>query len=250
MEGAGVATVAFAEPALRRERRAVEAEAENLGAAALLLRLDPGPGRMDDDEVAAERARRGGVGLRRSVRIVLQQRLRPLAEDRARQDRRKGASRRRPDASVKLKPSSLFQPAISGTSLCSPAAKISAGGRGRNHPSMIGRKPSPGAAARMASAGGARSSASERAPTLRMKSRPAASASSSDASARLGDANIAPLSPMTRANSPLASGEAISALAACEPADSPAIVTLSGSPPKAAMLRLTHCSAATRSRKP
>ena len=45
---------------------------------------------------------------------------------------------------------------------------------------------------------------------------------------------------MTRVNSPLASGEAISALAACEPADSPAIVTLAGSPPKAAMLRLTH----------
>ena len=43
---------------------------------------------------------------------------------------------------------------------------------------------------------------------------------------------------MTRAKSPLASGEAISALVACEPADSPAIVTLSGSPPKAATLRL------------
>jgi hypothetical protein len=43
---------------------------------------------------------------------------------------------------------------------------------------------------------------------------PAASASSSDAGARLGDANMAPLSPMTRANSPLASGETISALAA------------------------------------
>ena len=33
---------------------------------------------------------------------------------------------------------------------------------------------------------------------------------------------------MTRANNPLASGEAISALAASEPADSPAIVTLAG----------------------
>jgi hypothetical protein len=57
MEGAGVATVAFAEPPLRRQRRAVETEAENVGPAILLLRLDPGPGRMDDDEVAAKRAR-------------------------------------------------------------------------------------------------------------------------------------------------------------------------------------------------
>ena len=85
MEGAGVATVALAEPALRRQWRAIEPEAENVGAAVLLLRLDPGPGRMNDDEVAAERARRGGVRLRRSARIVLEQRLRPLAEDRARQ---------------------------------------------------------------------------------------------------------------------------------------------------------------------
>src|ERR1700727_1866700 len=46
MEGAGVATVAFAEPPLRRQRRAVETEAENVGPAVLLLRLDPGPGRM------------------------------------------------------------------------------------------------------------------------------------------------------------------------------------------------------------
>jgi hypothetical protein len=55
---------------------------------------------------------------------------------------------------------------------------------------------------------------------------------------------------MTRSNSPLASGEAINALAACEPADSPAMVTLSGLPPKAVILRLTHFSAATRSSMP
>jgi hypothetical protein len=67
MEGAGVATVAFAEPPLRRERRAVETKAENLGAPALLLRLDPGPSGMDDDEVAAEGVRRCGVNLRRSA---------------------------------------------------------------------------------------------------------------------------------------------------------------------------------------
>ena len=61
-----------------------------------------------------------------------------------------------------------------------------------------------------------------------MKSSPAASAFASGAGARLGVANIAPLSPIARAKSPLASGEAISALTASEPADSPAIVTLSG----------------------
>ena len=69
MEGAGVATVALAKPALWSERRAVEPEAENVGASALLLRLDPGPGRVDDGEVAAEGARRGGVSLRRSARV-------------------------------------------------------------------------------------------------------------------------------------------------------------------------------------
>jgi hypothetical protein len=96
----------------------------------------------------------------------------------------------------------------------------------------------------------ARSSASVLAPTLRMKLTPAASAFLSGVGARVGDGNIAPLSPMTPANTPLASGEAISALAASEPADSPAIVTLPGSPPNAAMLRLTHESAATRSSRP
>ena len=44
--------------------------------------------------------------------------------------------------------------------------------------------------------------------------------------------------------SPAASGEAISALTANDPADSPKIVTLPGSPPNAAMLSFTHCSAA------
>jgi hypothetical protein len=102
----------------------------------------------------------------------------------------------------------------------------------------------------MASAGTARSSASVFVPALRMNSSPAASACASGAGARLGEGNIAPLSPMTRLNSPLPSGEAMSALAASEPADSPAIVILSGSPPKAAMLRFTQPSAAIRSSMP
>ena len=40
------------------------------------------------------------------------------------------------------------------------------------------------------------------------------------------------------------SGDAICALTANEPADSPAIVTFFGSPPNAAMLSRTHCKAA------
>ncbi len=83
MKGAGVAARALAEPALRRQRRAVEAEAENIGPPALLLRLDPGPGRMDDGQVAAERGGGSRLGLRRSVRIETQRGLRPPAEDRA-----------------------------------------------------------------------------------------------------------------------------------------------------------------------
>ena len=71
-----------------------------------------------------------------------------------------------------------------------------------------------------------------------MKAIPSASAFASGARERLGVANNAPLSPIARTKRPLASGEAISALTASDPADSPAIVTVSGSPPKAAMLRL------------
>ena len=63
-------------------------------------------------------------------------------------------------------------------------------------------------------------------------------------------AKNAPLSPMALCTSPLASGETTSALTANEPADSPKIVTLPGSPPKAAMLSCTHWSAATWSSRP
>src|SRR5580704_13442247 len=55
----------------------------------------------------------------------------------------------------------------------------------------------------------------------------------------------APLSPIARWNRPLARGEATSALTDIEPADSPKMVTLSGSPPNVAMFFLTHSSAAT-----
>ena len=56
-----------------------------------------------------------------------------------------------------------------------------------------------------------------------MNRTPVASAWASKAGARTGEANNAPLSPITPANNPLASGEAISALAANDPADSPVI---------------------------
>ena len=58
------------------------------------------------------------------------------------------------------------------------------------------------------------------------------------------DGNDAPLSPMALWNRPLASGDAIRMLTENEPADSPKIVTLPGSPPNAAMFFFTHCSAA------
>jgi hypothetical protein len=48
---------------------------------------------------------------------------------------------------------------------------------------------------------------------------------------------------MARWNRPLASGDSTLAMTACEPVDSPAMVTFCGSPPKAAMLRRTQRSA-------
>jgi hypothetical protein len=59
-----------------------------------------------------------------------------------------------------------------------------------------------------------------------------------------------PLSPMAPAIRPLACGLIICALTENEPADSPAMVTRAGSPPKAAMFFFTHCSAAAWSIRP
>jgi hypothetical protein len=53
-----------------------------------------------------------------------------------------------------------------------------------------------------------------------------------------------PLDPMAPAMSSLASGETIWALTEIDPADSPAMVILAGSPPKAAMFRRTQINAA------
>ena len=61
---------------------------------------------------------------------------------------------------------------------------------------------------------------------------------------------LPPLSPMALAKRPRARGEAIWALTEKEPADSPKMVMLVGSPPKAAMLRLTQARAAVWSMRP
>jgi hypothetical protein len=75
----------------------------------------------------------------------------------------------------------------------------------------------------------------------------------SSARARVGGAwgeTIGPLSPITRWNSPFASGEVASSDASIAPADWPKSVTLPGSPPNAATLSRTQRSAAIWSRIP
>ncbi len=53
-----------------------------------------------------------------------------------------------------------------------------------------------------------------------------------------------PLCEIAPWNSPAASGDAASIETEIPPADSPKIVTLFGSPPKAAILSCTHCKPA------
>ena len=62
--------------------------------------------------------------------------------------------------------------------------------------------------------------------------------------------NIEPLSPIAPAIKFFDKGEAIWALTETEPADSPAIVTFLGSPPKAAMFCCTQRNAAAWSNNP
>ncbi|OIQ63555.1 hypothetical protein GALL_549040 [mine drainage metagenome] len=66
----------------------------------------------------------------------------------------------------------------------------------------------------------------------------------------LGGNQPPPDSTMARLKSPLAEGVASRASVLIPPALSPATVTLAGSPPKAAMLRFTHWSAAIWSIRP
>jgi hypothetical protein len=119
---------------------------------------------------------------------------------------------------------------------------------GRKYPSMSGRKYSRGCFSAILSsfsAGMARNASIEFVPNAAWANfTPAASASVRDFGGMVA-LKKAPLSPMARWKRPCARGDAISALTENEPADSPKIVTLSGSPPKVAMLFLTHSSAAT-----
>src|ERR1035441_4524941 len=86
----------------------------------------------------------------------------------------------------------------------------------------------------------ARRPASEGAPTDSANLTPVCSVSETGGT---GSVNMktAPLSPIACLNKPLARGEAICALTDMEPADSPKMVTLPGSPPKATMFLCTHC---------
>jgi len=79
---------------------------------------------------------------------------------------------------------------------------------------------------------------------------PCASPSASDVSAVIPPRPAEPLIPITRWNSPFASGLACRSLIDIEPADCPISVTFPGSPPNAAMFFCTQWSAATWSRNP
>src|SRR4051794_39106321 len=92
------------------------------------------------------------------------------------------------------------------------------------------------------SAGIVRKAAREVAPTILAKFTPNSSAWASEAAGC--KESIDPLSPIAAAIRFLDSGEAIWAQTEEEPADSPAMVTFLGSPPKAAMFCCTHLSAA------
>ena len=97
-------------------------------------------------------------------------------------------------------------------------------------------------------AGIARRSARVFASSLAANLAPDSSASESGTGGRVPISE--PLSPMAPAIRSFDNGDAIWALTEIDPADSPAIVTLSGSPPNAAMFRLTQPSAACWSSRP
>ena len=80
-------------------------------------------------------------------------------------------------------------------------------------------------------------------PARVIKSKPLCSAVSSDTGMNVG-LIMAPLSPIAAANKFLDNGVAIWAKTEIDPADSPAMVTLDGSPPKAKMFLLTQRNAA------
>ena len=129
---------------------------------------------------------------------------------------------------------------------------------GMTQPSVIGhampRRRRP--ASTTFSDGSARSSFSDPAPAVLAISAPETSASASERMFSPGDGDLLtgpnepPLCEIAPWKSPLARGEAHSMLTAMPPADSPKIVTLFGSPPRAAMLRSIHRRPATMSSRP
>ena len=85
-------------------------------------------------------------------------------------------------------------------------------------------------------------SCKELAPTCLANSTPFLSASDKGSGGSVP--NMEPLSPIAPAIKFLDKGETICALTETDPADSPAIVTRFGSPPKDAIFSLTHFNAA------
>jgi len=246
MKRTGVLARLIFEPPFRSEWRPLEAKTEDCRAARFPLRLKPCPGRVDDGQVAAQRPRWGLVVFLAPAGIVAKSFFHAVGEKPADQFRIRPAG-------VGTLEQGEIEPLVLVPTCEERHVVLGAfrKDRGRRSREKMAVDNGPEAeAASMSSADSDRSSASEAAPALRMNSMPARSASSSDAGARLGVGNKAPLSPMARWNSPLASGDAMSALTASEPADSPAMVTWSGSPPNARMFRLTHPNAATRSSMP
>ena len=249
MKCAGERAVALAEPALRRERRPVEAETEDLGFARRCLRFDPGPGRMDDGEIAAQGPRGRLLGFGRSRRIEAQRILLPAAKDLAHETHIRALGR----LALQQGEVEALVPVPAGHQRDVRLFPRSED-RGRRFREKMPVDDRPVAEARRGGEDGFRGRLAQlleiRRADLAHEGDPRGLRFCERGGDRLGVANIAPLSPIARTKRPLASGEAISALTASEPADLPTIVTLSGSPPKAAMLRFTQYNAATTSSMP
>ena len=148
--------------------------------------------------------------------------------------------------------SSRLVPISRSTPVAMPFATAARGCSGRNTPSTTGRKGSgtmPGSGRRLpissvaatSSTAGIRSSDSRSHDAIPKT----AAMRSADRSASATECTCTPpLCTIARRKSPLAPGVPSSEATLNAPADSPKIVTLAGSPPKAAMLSRTHISAA------
>lgn len=144
-----------------------------------------------------------------------------------------------------MEPSSVLLPTSSGTGSWAPRSNAASVSHVSTRPSTIGLK-CPAAAA-SSTADRLRSSAGSLAPADLANATPAASACASVRIGPSGRLMPAELWPITRANSPAASGDAMRWQAMAAPAEFPASVTCPGSPPKARMLSRTQPSAAMMS---